>query len=94
MTLILAVFYDMAEKRHKFSADTLLGIIAPAGCLSLGVITVGLLQNMRVNLMAYLFGDELIIINYNDVLLIAIGVTIVLVPCYVFGNLCSSLQWS
>ncbi|MFD0966437.1 zinc ABC transporter permease subunit ZnuB [Seminibacterium arietis] len=77
MTLILAVFMIWLENSTQFSADTLLGIIAHS-CLSLGVITVGLLQNVRVDLMAYLFGD-LLAINYNDVLLIAIGVAIVLI---------------
>lgn len=70
MTLILAVFMIWLENSTQFSADTLLGIIAHS-CLSLGVITVGLLQNVRVDLMAYLFGD-LLAINYNDILLIAI----------------------
>ena len=56
--------------------DTLLGIIAHS-CLSLGVVTVGLLKNVRVDLMSYLFGD-LLAINFNDLPYIGAGVIIVL----------------
>lgn len=53
LTLILAILMVWLEGKTQFSVDTLLGIIAHS-CLSLGVVTVGLLQNVRVDLMAYL----------------------------------------
>lgn len=76
LTLILAVAMVWLEGNTQFSIDTLLGIIAHS-CLSLGVVTVGLLKNVRVDLMSYLFGD-LLAINYTDLIYIGIGVVIVL----------------
>ncbi|VEI57927.1 high-affinity zinc uptake system membrane protein ZnuB [Pasteurella multocida] len=76
LTLILAVIMVWLEGKTQFSVDTLLGIIAHS-CLSLGVVTVGLLENVRVDLMAYLFGD-LLAITYDDLIFITSGVVIVL----------------
>lgn len=75
----------MAESNTQYSIDTLLGIIAHS-CLSLGVVTVALLQNVRVDLMAYLFGD-LLALGFDDLYFIAIGVSIVLGILIFFGNL-------
>ncbi len=76
LTVLLAVAMVWLESNSQFSVDTILGIIAHS-CLSLGVVTVGLLQNVRVDLMGYLFGD-LLAVNYEDALFISIGVIIVL----------------
>lgn len=76
LTLVLAVIMVWLEGKTQFSVDTLLGIIAHS-CLSLGVVTVGLLENVRVDLMAYLFGD-LLAITYDDLIFIISGVVIVL----------------
>lgn len=72
MTLLLALGLVWLEQHSNHSVDTLLGIIAHCS-LSLGVITISLLDNVRVDLMSYLFGD-LLAINVNDVFFIAIGV--------------------
>ncbi|MDO9925211.1 zinc ABC transporter permease subunit ZnuB [Glaesserella parasuis] len=72
MTFILALCLVWLEQRSTHSVDTLLGIIAHCS-LSLGVITISLLDNVRVDLMSYLFGD-LLAIGFNDVLFIGIGV--------------------
>ena len=45
--------------------------------LSLGLVVVALMSNVRVDLMAYLFGD-LLSVTYDDILMIAIGVAVVL----------------
>ena len=76
LTIILAVLMVWLESNTQFSVDTLLGIIAHS-CLSLGVVTVGLLKNVRVDLMSYLFGD-LLAINFNDLPYIGAGVVIIL----------------
>ena len=76
LTIILAVLMVWLESNTQFSVDTLLGIIAHS-CLSLGVVTVGLLKNVRVDLMSYPFGD-LLAINFNDLPYIGAGVIIVL----------------
>ena len=84
LTLLLSVAMVWLENNTQFSVDTLLGIIAHS-CLSIGVVTVGLLQNVRVDLMSYLFGD-LLSINYEDLIYIGIGAIIVLATLFYFGN--------
>ncbi|MBN6710833.1 zinc ABC transporter permease subunit ZnuB [Haemophilus haemoglobinophilus] len=76
LTILLAIVMVWLESNTQYSVDTLLGIIAHS-CLSLGVVTVALLQNVRVDLMAYLFGD-LLAIGLEDLYFIAMGVSIVL----------------
>ncbi len=89
LTLILAFALVWLENKTQFSVDTLLGIIAHS-CLSLGVVTVGLLENVRVDLMSYLFGD-LLAVNYYDLIYIGFGVITVLgVLIYFWQNLLSS----
>lgn len=71
MTIILALVLVWLEHRTSYSVDTVLGIIAHSS-LSLGVITISLLDNVRVDLMSYLFGD-LLAIDFSDVIFIGIG---------------------
>ncbi|WP_032092900.1 MULTISPECIES: zinc ABC transporter permease subunit ZnuB [Pasteurellaceae] len=80
LTLLIAGFMVWLESNTQFSVDTLLGIIAHS-CLSLGVVTVGLLHNVRVDLMAYLFGD-LLAINYDDLYFIGGGALFVMVTLF------------
>lgn len=75
MTILLALGLVWLEKYSHQSLDTLLGIIAHSS-LSLGVITISLLDNVRVDLMSYLFGD-LLAIDLNDVIFIGIGAFII-----------------
>ena len=89
LTLLLSVVMVWLENNTQFSVDTLLGSIAHS-CLSIGVVTVGLLQNVRVDLMSYLFGD-LLSINYEDLIYIGIGAVIVLATlCYFWKPLIST----
>lgn len=82
LTLLLAVAMVWLESNTQFSVDTLLGIIAHS-CLSLGVVAVGLLENVRVDLMGYLFGD-LLAVNMEDVLYISLGTAVVLTALLCF----------
>lgn len=75
MVVLLALALVWLEQHANHSADTLLGIIAHTS-LSLGVLTIALLDNVRVDLMGYLFGD-LLAIHFDDVGIIAIGVLII-----------------
>ena len=75
VTLILALILVWLEKRPQLAVDTLLGIMAHSS-LSLGLVVVSLMDNVRVDLMAYLFGD-LLSVTYTDVTAILIGVIIV-----------------
>lgn len=75
ITLILAIGLICLESQKKLALDSLLGILAHSS-LSLGIIVISLMKNIRVDLMGYLFGD-LLAITMDDVYLIVIGVIIV-----------------
>ncbi|MGL5044010.1 MAG: metal ABC transporter permease, partial [Plesiomonas sp.] len=60
LTLTLAGVLVWLEHKPQLAVDTLLGILAHSS-LSLGLVTVSLMSDVRVDLMAYLFGDLLAI---------------------------------
>ncbi|MDP1166059.1 metal ABC transporter permease, partial [Klebsiella pneumoniae] len=48
------------QQRQPLASDTLLGILAPS-TLSLGLVVLSFMHEVRIDLMAYLFGDLLAI---------------------------------
>lgn len=56
----LALVLVALQKKQIIATDTLLGILAHSS-LSLGLVAVSFLDNIRIDLMAYLFGDLLAI---------------------------------
>lgn len=74
--IVLAVLLVTLQQRQPLAADTLLGILAHS-TLSLGLVTVSLLDEVRVDLMAYLFGD-LLAVGTGDLLWIVAGSALVL----------------
>lgn len=54
VTLIVVLF----QRQRLIGSDTLLGILAHSG-LAVGLVTLSFLRGVRVDLMAYLFGDVL-----------------------------------
>jgi len=56
------------ERQRTLSSDTILGILAH-GALALGLIVIALQDRLRVDLMAYLFGD-ILALGPSDILLI------------------------
>ena len=74
VTILLALGLVILSIQQKLAIDTLLGILAHSS-LSLGVIVISLLHNIRVDLMGYLFGD-LLSITMNDIYLIIVGAII------------------
>ena len=56
--LLLAVSLVLLELRRGLATDTILGILAHAA-LALGLIALSFMETLRVDLMAYLFGDVL-----------------------------------
>ena len=71
----LAVLLVGLERQRLLASDTLLGIMAHA-TLALGLILFGLMEHLRVDLMAYLFGDVLAIGTGDLVLLYAVTAVI------------------
>lgn len=56
----LALFLLFLQRKHLLSNDTLLGILAHSS-LAMGMITISLLDDVRVDVLSYLFGDLLTI---------------------------------
>lgn len=80
VTLILGLILSYLENKTNLALDTILGVIAHTA-LSLGVVTIALLNNVRVDLMGYLFGD-LLAINYTDVVFLIIVVALILLVLF------------
>jgi zinc transport system permease protein len=58
LCLLLALVLLWLQHRHLLASDTLLGIVAH-GTLALGLLIVATMDHLRIDLMAYLFGDIL-----------------------------------
>jgi zinc transport system permease protein len=69
--LAIAVLLVLLQQRQELASDTLLGILAH-GALSLGLVAVAFVEGLRIDLMAYLFGD-ILAVTRADLLGIAIG---------------------
>lgn len=74
--IVLAVLLVTLQQRQPLAADTLLGILAHS-TLSLGMVAISFMHEVRVDLMAYLFGD-LLAVGGRDLLWIAGGSALVL----------------
>ena len=62
--LLLALALALLQRQRRLATDTLLGIFAHAA-LSLGLVALAFLETVRVDLVAYLFGD-ILAISTND----------------------------
>lgn len=60
LAVAVAGLLVFAQGRDGFAADTLLGILSH-GALSLGLVVLAFMDGVRIDLMAYLFGDILAI---------------------------------
>ena len=83
--LLLAVSLVLLELRRSLATDTILGILAHAS-LALGLIVLSFMETLRVDLMAYLFGDVLSVTR-SDLAWIWGGGAVVL------GALCAMWSW-
>jgi zinc transport system permease protein len=72
----LAIFLLFLQRQQWLSNDTLLGILAHSS-LALGMITISLLDNVRVDVLSYLFGD-LLTINREELIWMYSGGAILL----------------
>ncbi|MEZ9907207.1 zinc ABC transporter permease subunit ZnuB [Vibrio sp. 10N.261.51.A3] len=73
--LMLAVLLVTLQKQKLVATDTLLGILAHSA-LSLGLVAVSFLDNVRVDLMSYLFGD-LLAVSPTDLVFIYGGAAVI-----------------
>jgi len=74
--IAIALLLFSLQHQQRLATDTLLGIFAHAS-LSLGLVALSFMEGIRVDLMAYLFGDVLAV-THADLWLIGIGGVIVL----------------
>ncbi|MFC0178918.1 zinc ABC transporter permease subunit ZnuB [Thorsellia kenyensis] len=73
-TLFIAILLYRLQISPLLSIDTLLGIFAHSA-LSLGLVIVSLMPNVRIDLMNYLFGDLLAVV-WDDLPIVMIGVSL------------------
>jgi zinc transport system permease protein len=74
--LLLAILLVALQQNRFLATDTLLGILSHS-TLALGLVTVSLFSNSRIDLLAYLFGD-ILSANLADVITIwAISITVI-----------------
>ncbi len=71
VSLLFAVGIISLQRRSYLASDTVLGIFAHVA-LALGVVVVGLMETLRIDLMSYLFGD-ILSIGRLDLLWIYLG---------------------
>jgi len=57
---LLAILLFVSQRQRQLASDTMLGIFAH-GALSLGLVTLAFMDDVRIDLVAYLFGDILAI---------------------------------
>jgi len=72
----IAILLTVLESRHNLSTDTLLGVLSH-GSLAIGLISVSLYSDARVNLYGYLFGDFLTV-SHTEIIIIAAAVATIL----------------
>ena len=68
LCLLMAMGFLALDRHRLVASDTLLGILAH-GSLALGLLALALLENLRVDLMGYLFGD-ILALNVTDLAVI------------------------
>jgi zinc transport system permease protein len=74
--LLLALGLVALQNQRKLASDTLLGILAHSA-LALGLVAISFAENVRIDLMGYLFGD-ILAVGIGDLLWIGIGAVIAL----------------
>lgn len=69
--LLLALALVGLQNQRKLASDTLLGILSHSA-LALGLVAVSFTENVRIDLMSYLFGD-ILAVGRGDLLWIGLG---------------------
>lgn len=68
---VLAIAFTFLQGQQRFAADTILGLLAHSA-LALGLVALGLMEDIRIDLLGYLFGDVLAV-SWTDVAFIYAG---------------------
>jgi zinc transport system permease protein len=73
VTTIIALLLAAMQQNRFISNDTLLGILSHSA-LSIGLVTISLMAWLRIDLLAYLFGD-ILAVTQEDLIWIYVGAT-------------------
>ncbi len=71
VAVVMALLLLTLQRQRQLASDTLLGILAHTS-LSLGLVAIALQENVRVDLMGYLFGD-ILAVSSQDLAWIWVG---------------------
>ncbi len=74
--LLLALALVALQSRRELASDTLLGILSHSA-LALGLLAVSFAENVRIDLMGYLFGD-ILAVSRGDLMWIGLGTAVAL----------------
>lgn len=74
--LLLALALVALQNQRKLASDTLLGILSHSA-LALGLVAISFAENVRIDLMGYLFGD-ILAVGRDDLLWIGLGAVLAL----------------
>ena len=77
ITAVLMAWLVNLLSERGYAVDTLLGVLAHAS-LAVGLVVVSFLSGVRIDLMAYLFGD-ILAVSHQDLLIIWVGSLLVLI---------------
>jgi zinc transport system permease protein len=69
--VLIALLIVLLQQQTRLATDTVLGILAHSS-LALGLVTLSLVQTIRIDLLGYLFGDVLAV-SWGDILFIYVG---------------------
>ena len=84
--LMIAALLVVLERGRRLAADTLLGILAH-GTLAFGLLAVAAIEDLRIDLMAYLFGDILAVDGYDLAWIYGGGLVALAVLCVIWRHL-------
>jgi zinc transport system permease protein len=68
---LIALLVVLMQQQRKLASDTLLGILAHSG-IAIGLVILGLVGSIRVDLLGYLFGD-ILAVGWRDVIVTWLG---------------------
>jgi len=75
-SIVIAMLVVLMQQQQKLASDTLLGILAHSG-IAIGLVLLGLVGSIRVDLLGYLFGD-ILAVRWQDVISTVLGGIVVL----------------
>ncbi|HHL18570.1 MAG TPA: hypothetical protein ENJ33_02420 [Thiothrix sp.] len=80
ISLLVALLMVYMQRKRSLGNDTMLGILAHSA-LSLGLITMGFIEGVQIDLNAWLFGD-ILAVSYTDLVFLLLATVVV---CGILG---------